>query len=172
MSSTTYINSQTMGSYLFDYNGFQYDITDHVKFDVENVIAVKVDNTQPSSRWYSGSGIYRNSFLTYKNAIHVARHGTFIITPVLKNTLTKDEENIYTQEKIENNSRGISEVKVKSTILNEQDKAIVTVESDIKAVVPGVDVLFEDLTSINDPTLWDIDEPLKPANFVFIRSLL
>src|SRR5690625_8028425 len=101
MSNTIYNNSQTMGSYLFDYNGFQYDITDHVKFDVEHVIAVKVDNTQPSSRWYSGSGIYRNAFLTYKNAIHVARHRTFITTPVLNNTLTKYAENIYTKEKDE-----------------------------------------------------------------------
>ena len=43
-------------------------------------------NQQPSSRWYSGSGIYRHVHLVVTDPVHVARHGTFVTTPDLEST--------------------------------------------------------------------------------------
>jgi beta-galactosidase len=62
---------------------FQYELTRFLNFgNKQNVIAVKVDNSQqPNSRWYSGSGIYRNVWLTTVNEIHVDHWGTWISTP-------------------------------------------------------------------------------------------
>lgn len=161
MNSTTYINGYMMGTYPFGYNGFEYDITDQIKYDEENTIAVKVDNTQPSSRWYSGSGIYRNVKIEYKNPIHVARHGTFITTPDLENAISQGQANVNIETKVDNNSSENCEIKVKSCILDKQGEVITTVQSDIKTVTPGVDVLFKDQTIINNPTLWDIDQPYR-----------
>ena len=47
-----------------------------------NVVAVRVDNSsQPNSRWYSGSGIYRHVWLTLSDSLHVAHWGTYVTTP-------------------------------------------------------------------------------------------
>lgn len=47
------------------------------------MITVKVDHQTPSSRWYSGSGIYRSVDLTVMDKVHVDLNGTKIATPNL-----------------------------------------------------------------------------------------
>ncbi len=82
MNSETWINGRMVGRYPNGYNSFEYDITPYVKTDgSENVIAVKVDNSlQPASRWYSGSGIYRDVHLVIDNQIHFVHDATFART--------------------------------------------------------------------------------------------
>ena len=53
----------------------------HTDGRTKNVVAVQVRNKLPSSRWYSGSGIYRNVHLVVTDPTHVERHGTFVTTP-------------------------------------------------------------------------------------------
>ena len=55
-----------------------------MKFDGENVITVKVNHQTPSSRWYSGSGIYRSVDLNIVNPVHVDLYGTKVETPNLE----------------------------------------------------------------------------------------
>ena len=58
MNAEVYVNGEKLGSHPYGYTQFAFDITDAIVADgeTENVIAVKVDNSIPSSRWYSGSG--------------------------------------------------------------------------------------------------------------------
>ena len=77
-----WINGQYLGKRPYGYIGFHYDLTPHLNIGGENVIAVKVDNShQPNCRWYSGSGIYRHTWLVDTKPIHFARWGTFVTTP-------------------------------------------------------------------------------------------
>ncbi len=79
MNSTVYINGHELGTRPYGYISFSYDLTPYIKWGVENVIAVRVDNAeQPNSRWYSGCGIYRNVWLTKLNPVHVAQWGTYV----------------------------------------------------------------------------------------------
>lgn len=60
-NSEVWINGHYLGKRPNGYINFSYELTPYLNFDQANVIAVKVDNTlQPDSRWYSGSGIYRD----------------------------------------------------------------------------------------------------------------
>src|SRR5205823_6591142 len=86
--SVIYVNGQQVGDHPYGYTGFSIDLTPWVKTDgiTNNVLAVKVQNKLPGTRWYSGSGIERNVHLIVTDPIHVARHGTFVTTPDLQNT--------------------------------------------------------------------------------------
>src|SRR5260370_29858284 len=62
------------------FSSFECDFTSSAKFGASNLLAVKVNNQQPSSRWYSGSGIYRHVWLKTVNPVHVAYTGTRVTT--------------------------------------------------------------------------------------------
>ncbi len=81
-NSEVWINGHYLDKRPFGYISFAYDLTPHLNATGDNVVSVKVDNSlQPSSRWYSGSGIYRHTWLVAVNPVHVAHWGTFVTTP-------------------------------------------------------------------------------------------
>jgi beta-galactosidase len=83
-NSEVWINGHWLGLRPFGYIPFAYDVTPHLAFGRENVVAVKVDNSrQPNCRWYSGSGIYRHTWLLATNKLHVGYWGTFVLVPHL-----------------------------------------------------------------------------------------
>ena len=64
MNSEVYVNGQRAGGHPYGYSSFFVDITSYVKTG-KNTVAVRVDNSQQKNcRWYTGSGIYRNVWLT------------------------------------------------------------------------------------------------------------
>ena len=80
-NSEVWINGHYLGKRPYGYVAFNYDLTPYlVAPPQKNVIAVKVDNsTQPDSRWYSGSGIYRNvKLISIDPDLHVDNNSTFI----------------------------------------------------------------------------------------------
>lgn len=81
MNSDIYINGSHVGGQHYGYTSFWLDITQHLRFDEENIIVVKVNNNYLNSRWYSGSGIYRSVTLTFKPKLHIKHWGTAITTP-------------------------------------------------------------------------------------------
>ena len=64
------------------YVSFEVDITDLVRFDRENVLAVHVDPRVQEGWWYAGGGIYRNVWLVKTDPVAVDLWGVFI--PVRK----------------------------------------------------------------------------------------
>ncbi|NGM64517.1 glycoside hydrolase family 2 TIM barrel-domain containing protein [Sphingobacterium sp. SGR-19] len=78
-----WINGKYLGKNINGYLSFEHDLTPHLRYgNEENVIAVRVDNSlQPNSRWYTGSGIYRDVRLEKRSPIHMLRAETFITTP-------------------------------------------------------------------------------------------
>ncbi|PRD50710.1 glycoside hydrolase family 2 TIM barrel-domain containing protein [Sphingobacterium gobiense] len=85
-NSEVWINDVYLGRRPNGYVPILYDLTAHVHKDGEpNVMTVKVDNSkQPNSRFYAGSGIYRNVKLIFTDEVAIAHHGTFYTTPVVE----------------------------------------------------------------------------------------
>jgi beta-galactosidase len=101
-NSKVWLNGKYIGGWPYGYTSFRLDISDKIKLQGENILAVRVENQDRSSRWYPGSGIYRNVWLTQTHPVHVAHWGTFITTPeitkelakvIMKTTLENKEQN-------------------------------------------------------------------------------
>ncbi|MBR5578583.1 MAG: Ig-like domain-containing protein, partial [Lachnospiraceae bacterium] len=119
MDSTVYLNGQQLGGHPYGYTPFSFELPqDVLKFGAEdNVIAVKVNHVTPSSRWYSGSGIYRDVRLTVTDRVHIDRYGIVVTTPNLESSQGAD-----------------GTVQIKTTIKNDGDSSTsdVTVSHSIR----------------------------------------
>ena len=83
MDSRIWLNGEEIGGNLHGYSSFSVDLTKALR-PGENILAVRVDNSkQPNSRWYTGSGIYRNVWLDVTDPVHVAQWGVFFAVDAL-----------------------------------------------------------------------------------------
>jgi len=80
MDSTLYINDRQVGEWKYGYTAFEYEITDFVNRDTVNILLLKVDYKDQSSRWYTGAGVFRDIFLVVKNSCHFKAGGIYITT--------------------------------------------------------------------------------------------
>ncbi|HWJ26560.1 MAG TPA: hypothetical protein VNS32_08450, partial [Flavisolibacter sp.] len=148
-NSEVFINGHSLGIRPYGYSSFQYDLTPYLKYGAEkNVIAVKVDNSkQPNSRWYSGSGIYRNVWLTTLNKTHVAHWGTYITTPSINSR--QAAVRIETSVVDASNTKPVLE----SIIYDEAGIKIASSSSNISS-----DAVVQTIT-ISQPKLWSLERP-------------
>ena len=155
MDSKVYVNGKFVGHYPSGYNHFSYDITEFLNKDgSENSITVQVTNKQPSSRWYSGSGIYRDVTLSYRDKVHVAENGNHITTPKLAE---QKEGNVETQvqSKIKNTDKKAAKVFVEQQIFTKEGKVVSElVRSETKNLAENEVADFRQTILVNKPTLW------------------
>lgn len=91
--SEVFINGHSLGKRPNGYISFAYDATPYVKYGGENTISVRVDHSQSAdSRWYSGSGIYRNVWLVYANPVHITQWGVYAYPEMNKGNGTLNVE--------------------------------------------------------------------------------
>ncbi len=119
MNSEVFINGKSLGVYLYGYSSFSYDLTPYLNFGKENVIAVRVDNSQQmNSRWYSGSGIYRHVWRMVADPVHVAHWGVDISTPVV----FSKKATVLVKTKVKNETTSAQSVVVKTLLWNKNSK--------------------------------------------------
>ena len=155
MNSEVFINGKSLGVRPYGYSSFQYDLTPYLNYDKENIIAVRVDNSeQKNSRWYSGSGIYRHVWLTITNPIHIEHWGVAITTPEVSETSAI----VQIKSRIKNEGNLPAKI-VLSTLLN--DKNSIEAGMDKVQVVLAVDEVKEVVQTIriSKPLLWAPEIP-------------
>lgn len=80
MNSTVWLNGHELGTRPYGYISFEYDMTPYINKEGDNVLAVRVDNSdQPNSRWYSGCGIFRSVYVTAVNPVHIVPWDTYVL---------------------------------------------------------------------------------------------
>lgn len=154
-NSKVWINGHLMGERPNGYISFRYDLTPYIKVGERNVIAVRVDNSkQPNSRWYSGSGIYRNVRLVTTNALHVDLWGTYVTTP----TVTKDNAEIKIETNIKNSSDLSQTFELYSILIDKDGKEIAGINNS-ESVGIGENISMNQSLKVSNPILWSIDNP-------------
>ena len=161
MNATVYLNGEELGFHPYGYTAFSFELPqDKLNFEGENVIAVKVEHQTPSSRWYSGSGIYRTVHLTVTDPVHVAKDGVYVTTPELADTNGSDGT-MSMKTTVENTSAEAVEITVRQTVYKqgeEQSDASVTT-TEVTSVQPGTTAEITQTAKIDNPDLWSTNHP-------------
>lgn len=155
-----YVNGTKVGENHYGYNDFAFDISKHLICDgkTENVISVKVAHQTPSSRWYSGSGIYRDVELIVTDAVHVSRNGVYVTTPNLA-TEKGGNVTVKVQTKVQNDSNAQVEAKIRTTVLDAEGKAVSEPSTtDVTLTENGTEEKEQNL-KVNNPALWSTEKP-------------
>lgn len=152
-----YVNGTKVGEHHYGYTEFAFDITEYLTYDgaTENVIAVKAVNNIPSSRWYSGSGIYRDVTMIVTDPVHVDLNGTVVTTPNIAN----GNGTVNVAADIVNDGDTAKEVTVKNTVYV---KGSTTAEADASTtvtVMADTTVTATCAPVVSSPKLWSVDTP-------------
>ncbi len=154
-NSSVWLNGEYIGGWPYGYTSFVLDVTDKIIREGENLIAVRVENQDSSSRWYPGSGIYRNVWLTSTESVRVAHWGTFISTPVI----TAEAATVELSTLIENTNSSGASIVVTTSIVNQEGAVLNShTQQDIR-IEANRDLEIIQQLEIEKPELWDIDSP-------------
>jgi beta-galactosidase len=152
--SDVWINGHHLGFRPNGYISFRYELTPYLNLGGKNTIAVKVDNaSQPNSRWYSGSGIYRNVWLVTTNKVAVDHWGTFVTTPKVSNAVAT----VMVNTKIRNNTGKEQPVTLTTSVLNAMGVVVATKTSRITLKDSTTDAT--DNLNVAKPSLWSVEHP-------------
>jgi beta-galactosidase/beta-glucuronidase len=165
MDSAVYLNGALVGSHAYGYTGFSIDLTGLVHTDgtTADVLAVKVQNQLPSSRWYSGSGIYRNVRLVVTEPVHVKRWGTFVTTPDLATEFpaglasAPELVSVRVETAIANETGAPVQVLVRNTVLDTGGHQAGRADSTV--AVPPEGATSTSTVEVRGPRLWSVEQP-------------
>ncbi|HEX8314236.1 MAG TPA: glycoside hydrolase family 2 TIM barrel-domain containing protein [Flavisolibacter sp.] len=154
-NSEVWINGHYLGKRPNGYVSFQYEITQHLNKTGKNTIAVKADHTDfADSRWYTGSGIYRNVYLVATDPVHVDLWGVKFSTP----KVSAASATAVVTVKVVNQNSSSSPVIIKAQLADAKGKVVATAQKQI-AVAANYKGDATLSFSVLKPSLWSVENP-------------
>jgi beta-galactosidase len=156
MNSHVWINGHDLGLRPNGFVSFQYDLTAFLNPPGQpNVLAVRVDHANSAdSRFYTGSGIYRDVWLISTGDVHVIPWGVYVTTP----NVAADSAMIGMQTSLANESEQSVLVTVDSQIDDAAGNVVAAAQSD-QTLAAGQAANLDQQANLAHPTLWSCDQP-------------
>jgi len=166
-NAEVWFNGQPLGEHAYGYTPFSFDVTDLVRLDRPNVIAVRVDNSrQPNSRWHSGSGIYRHVWLRTSSEVTVPPDSLWVRTK----KLDAETATIDVAYDIDNTTKRelqllamVSVFDPKGAVVAEATEKLSSAASQRVSQVTRLDLKSPKPWSIDSPSLYEVRVELLAA---------
>jgi beta-galactosidase len=161
--SGVWLNGRYVGGWPYGYASYRLDLTPYVKFGDDNVLAIRLHNPKNSSRWYPGSGIYRNVWLVKTPPIRIRHWGVFVTTPRITAQKAIANVDVY----IESVAAGKNKLLIKAAAhelradgtLSEQPVALGSSNEIELDTARARDAMRSVRLDIANPKLWDVASP-------------
>ena len=147
-----YVNANIVYTSKYPYASFCIDITDYLRYDKENLIYIRVNQTHlPNARWYTGAGLFRDVFLCECDEAYIAPYGACVITKAIDGTSAHlvAEAEIFTPRSTEG-TVGVRIFDAEGTLIKEMKKR--------RAFEKGMSV-FSTAFTLESVKLWDVEAP-------------
>lgn len=152
-----WLNGTKVGSTDYGYLGFETDISKHLNYDGDNVLAVRASTGETGgSRWYTGGGLYRDVHIVVKNQVAIARHGVFVTTPLITDAMAE----VSVQVDIEGFRGKADDLEIKAEIFGPDGRKV----AEVKDLAPKranrwIEEVKLPLTKVDHPQLWSCETP-------------
>jgi beta-galactosidase len=154
-NAEVWVNGQYVGGRPYGYSSFECKLTPHLKFQGDNVIAVRVDHSRfADSRWYTGSGIYRHVRLRLEDPLHIGHWGTRVTTPAVNATFAT----VRVETRIENRSAADRAFALDSQVLD-AGGTVVSSNTTSGKLASDADITLAQEIRIDRPQRWAIESP-------------
>ena len=168
-----YINGIFASENLYGYSNFYVNLDGYLHYGEENEIKVIVNNSaEPNSRWYSGSGIYRNVNLLLGEKIHIPADGIKITTTaVVKNTAlietcVKLKSIVRSREAVSINVRFMKD----DIVYGEEKINVVMYPMEYETVYSKINIPHPKLWSCENPELYTCVVTLMGESQIFEKQ--
>lgn len=154
-NSDVWINGVHLGKRPYGYVSFGYELTPHINFGKDNLIAVRADTAQqPASRWYTGAGIYRHVRLVIKHAVHITEWGTFVSTP----KVSEKDAVVRVTAEVANRSSLPANISLQVALIAPNGRLIKSTEGKRPSInlAPNQSGTLELAVPVVDPQLWNL----------------
>ena len=153
--SEVFVNGQSLGKRPNGYISFLYDATPYLSFGEKNVIAVRVDHSRSAdSRWYTGSGIYRNVWLVTANPVHIAQWGVYAYPSVS----AEKQGVLHVEVEIENGLPLPTTLTVVNELLDGNEKVVAKSSENLNVNTDTTGKIVMNL-KVKNPHLWNLSDP-------------
>ncbi|RRJ64602.1 glycoside hydrolase family 2 protein [Paenibacillus oralis] len=153
MNAMVYINGDFAGQHPYGYSNFYIKADRFLKYGEENEIKV-VAKSNDDSRWYTGTGIYRNTQIIVSDMVHIALDGVKITTPDI--TLERAIVNVATM--VENEGIHPETTTIVTEIVDSEGNIVATDTAPLTAF-PGERLTLRQRLYVKQPSLWNVDTP-------------
>jgi beta-galactosidase len=153
-NASIWVNGIYTGNNLSGYLGVNYDITDFINYEKENVITVRVDATQYEGWFYEGAGIYRHVWLQKLPNLHIAPDGLFVYT-----NLKDKDAMVNVESTIENKGFKGTNAILETYLTDRNGKKIGTAASQNLILASKSELLIKQSIALKNARLWDLDSP-------------
>jgi beta-galactosidase len=155
-NAEVWINGHDLGLHPYGYTSFWHDLTPYLRPGADNVLAVRVDNSQqPNTRWYSGSGIYRHVWLVVTDPVHVAPWGVFVSTT----RASPDAATVRVAVTVRNDSDAPVAARVETRLQEPRGRTVAAV-FQTAGIAPHADTTVTGTAVLPHPGLWSPDSPV------------
>ncbi len=153
-TAMVYVNGALAATSLYGYSGFYVELNPWLCYGSENKIKVIANNSMaPNSRWYTGSGIYRDVKLMVGDRVHVPADGVRVTT------LAQDGESAVVEVAVRLASISRVREKVTVKVALEKDGEVAARDQQMVVLYPGAEEMSRHLICVEHPKLWDCDTP-------------
>ena len=154
MNCDVWLNGEHVTNHPFGYTPFACDLTPHLKRGDENVLAVRVRNEGKTSRWYSGSGIYRKVTLATTGSVFVPAGGLCVTTP----KITEKRALVRVEVEVANALPLPCKASIDVQILDPEGKVVGKGGGELTLSANEIASSSVEC-AIAGPQLWDVDRP-------------
>ena len=160
-----WINGFYLGNNKSGYVGVNYDVTDFINYDRENVITVRVDATQYEGWFYEGAGIYRHVWLNKYPNTHIATDGVFAYSTVINNKAI-----LTVETTVNNEDYAAANFSVNAYLTDRGGKLVGTAKEQPISSNTNEEKIAKQTITLNNPTLWSLENPYLYRVVVELKS--